>query len=449
MNISRENTSELSAILTLKIEKADYVEAVDKVLKDYRKKINMPGFRPGKSPLGLVKKQYGTAVMAEEINRIISTSVAEYTEKEELNILGEILPNEEKQAKIDWEKQEDFEFVFDIAWAPQFEVKLDKRKKYPYYLVDITDEMVDRQIKTFAQRHGKNISVETVTDEKDTLRVDISKVGETEVLNQNVSITIDLMKEEAIKAQAMEAKNGTVLTFDPMKVYDNKYEVASMLGISQEELDEVEDGATYTFTVTDVLHFQEAELTEEFFASEENMEHAHVKNLAELRAAVKDSLTKNYQQSSDYKFSIDAKNALAEKIDFNLPEEFLKRWLLETNKEMTHARLDEEFGDILKSFRWQLIRDQIAKDIEVKVEPEDVLEAAIKNTEMQFAQYGMSGMPYEFIANYAQKGLANEETRHQMMSQAFEEKVLSAIKEKVTLEEKTVSEEEFANLFKD
>ncbi|MFV0366141.1 MAG: trigger factor [Mangrovibacterium sp.] len=451
MNISRENINELSATLTLKIEKADYADAVANTLKDYRKKVNMPGFRPGKVPAGLVKKQYGTAILADEINRIISTEIPKYMEAENINLLGEPLPNEEKQAEINWESQEEFEFVFDIAWAPEFEVKIDKRKKYPYYQIDVTEEMIDKQVEAYTQRMGQNVSVE-VAAEKDTLRVDIveldaeGNVVEEGVKANNVAIAIDLMKDEAVKAQAVGAQVGAVLTFDPVKVYGNKHEVAHMLNIPQEEMDSIEEGKNYTFTVTEVLQFQAAELNDEFFASVLGPD-SDVKTVEEFRAKMKEDIAKNYDQSSEYKFLLDVKDGLVEKIGFDLPEEFLKRWLLEANKEMTHATLEESFADIIKDFRWQLIRDKVAKDAEVKLEQEDVIAVAKKVAAMQFAQYGMGSAPEDLLENYAQQMLQDEQTRSRMMNQAFEEKVLVVIKEKVAVEEKLVSEEDFAKLF--
>ncbi len=451
MNISRENINELSATLTLKIEKADYAGAVENTLKDYRKKVNMPGFRPGKVPAGLVKKQYGTAVLADEINRIISTEIPKYVEAEKINMLGDPLPNEEKQLSIDWEKQEDFEFVFDIAWAPEFEVKIDKRKKYPYYQIDVTEEMVEKQVAAYTQRMGQNVPVEVAT-EKDTLRVDIveldaaGNVVADGVNAHNVAIAIDLMKDEAVKAQAIGAKVGKVLTFDPVKVYNNKHEVAHMLNIPHAEMESVKEGTNYNFTVIEVLQYQEAELNEEFFTMVLGKD-TEVKTIEDFRAKMKADIAKNYEQSSEYKFLLDTKDILVDKVEFNLPEEFLKRWLLETNKEMTHASLEENFAGIMKDFRWQLIRDNIAKENDVKLEQEDLIAIAKKVAAMQFAQYGMGSAPDELLENYAQEMLKDEQTRSRMMNQAFEEKVLGIIKEKVQIEDKLVSEEEFEKLF--
>ncbi|MFV0290202.1 MAG: trigger factor [Mangrovibacterium sp.] len=444
MNISRENISELSATITLKIEKADYAEAVEKTLKDYRKKVNMPGFRPGNVPVGLVKKQYGVAITAEEVNRIISEEINKFVEAEKINMLGEPLPNEEKQKEISWENQEDFEFVFDIAWAPEFEVKLDKRKKYSYYQIDVSESMIDKQVSAFTQRMGSNVPVD-VAEEKDILRVDIESLT-GEPVSQNVAIAIDLMKDDSVKSKAVGSKVGDVMTFDPMKVYQNKYEVANILNVPQKEAKDLEEGVEYTFKVVQVMRFQEAELTDEFFEAVLGPD-SSVKTVAEFRAKLKSDIVTNYEQSSEYKFMLDVKEALQEKVEFNLPEEFLKRWLLVVNKNLTPASLDEQFDSILKDFRWQLIRDHVAKENEVAVEYEDVLAVARKVTVMQFFQYGMGNVSEDLLENYAVQMLQDDQTRNRMMNQAYEEKVVAVIKEKVAIEDKLLSEEEFQKLF--
>lgn len=444
MNISRENISELSATITLKIEKADYAEAVEKTLKDYRKKVNMPGFRPGNVPVGLVKKQYGVAITAEEVNRIISEEINKFVEAEKINMLGEPLPNEEKQKEISWENQEDFEFVFDIAWAPDFEVKLDKRKKYSYYQIDVSESMIDKQVSAFTQRMGSNVPVD-VAEEKDILRVDIESLT-GEPVSQNVAIAIDLMKDDSVKSKAVGSKVGDVMTFDPMKVYQNKYEVANILNVPQKEAKDLEEGVEYTFKVVQVMRFQEAELTDEFFEAVLGPD-SSVKTVAEFRAKLKSDIVTNYEQSSEYKFMLDVKEALQEKVEFNLPEEFLKRWLLVVNKNLTPASLDEQFDSILKDFRWQLIRDHVAKENEVAVEYEDVLAVARKVTVMQFFQYGMGNVSEDLLENYAVQMLQDDQTRNRMMNQAYEEKVVAVIKEKVAIEDKLLSEEEFQKLF--
>ncbi len=341
--------------------------------------------------------------------------------------------------------------MFDIAWAPEFEVKLDRRKKYPYYLIDVSEEMIDKQVESYTTRFGENKPTEKAS-ERDTLRVDIIELDAEGkelaggVSANNVAIAIDLMKDEAVKKQAVGAKVGSTLIFDPVKVYQNKHEVAHMLNVPHAEIESIEEGKNYRFTVVEVLAFEKAELNEDFFAMVLGKD-TEIKTIDAFRAQMKEDITKNYEQSSEYKFLLDVREGLVEKVEFNLPEDFLKRWILETNKEMTHATLEEQFPTIIKDFRWQLIRDKVAKDSEIKMEKADLIAQAKKVAAMQFAQYGMGSAPDDLLETYADKMLQDKETSSRMMNQVFEEKVVAIVKEKIAIEEKMVNEEEFAKLF--
>ena len=251
MNITRENIDELNAVLTISVEKNDYEATVNDVLKNYRKKANMPGFRPGMVPAGLIKKMYGKAALADEVNKIISKSLTEYLRAENLNVVGEPLPNEEKQPKIDWDNQGDFSFVYDIGMAPSFEVVLDKEITLPYYSIIADEEMVNKQVEAYAGRLGENKPADSV-EEKDTVRgtfVQLDEAGnelEGGIVAEKVVIAIDLMKDEEIKATFLGKIAGDVVVFDPVKAYDNKHEVGHMLNISHEEAENLSGNFNFT-----------------------------------------------------------------------------------------------------------------------------------------------------------------------------------------------------------
>jgi trigger factor len=236
MNITRENIDNLNAILTVSVEKNDYESNVAEVLKNYRKKANMPGFRPGMVPAGLIKKMYGKAALADEVNKLLTKSLNEYIQAENLNILGEPLPNDEKQPAIDWDTQTDYSFVYDIGMAPEINVVLDKTLSLPYYSIAADDDMVNKQLDAYAGRMGKNNVVDSV-EEKDTVRGNFVQLNEdgTEleggISAEKVVIAIDLMKDEEIKASFIGKKAGDVVVFDPLKAYENKHEVGHMLNI--------------------------------------------------------------------------------------------------------------------------------------------------------------------------------------------------------------------------
>ena len=445
MNITRENTDELNAILTILVEKSDYEATVNDVLKNYRKKANMPGFRPGMVPAGLIKKMYGKSALAEEVNKIISKSLTDYIYAEKLNVLGEPLPNEEKQLKIDWDNQSDFSFVFDIATAPEIEVVLDNNTTLPYYSIVAGEELVDKQVEAYAGRLGENKVVDSI-EEKDTARGTFVQLDETGnelaggILADKVVIAIDVMKDEEIKASFIGKKAGDVVVFDPLKAYDNKHEVGHMLNISHEEAENI--SGNFSFTIEEVLRFEKAELTPELFGKIYG-EESGITTEEEFRAKVKSEIEENFIYSSDYKFAIDSRDALIKKIQFDLPEAFLKRWIKVTNEKMTAEQIDADFDHFMLDLKWQLIKDKIVKDNELKVTEEDVHALAKEMTAMQFRQYGLGNVADEHLENYANQMMKNEEERRKVVSKAQEDVIITTIKTKVTLDIKEVSNEEF------
>ncbi len=445
MNITRENIDELNAVLTILVEKSDYEATVNDVLKNYRKKANMPGFRPGMVPAGLIKKMYGKSALAEEVNKIISKSLTDYIYAEKLNVLGEPLPNEEKQLKIDWDNQSDFSFVFDIATAPEIEVVLDNNTTLPYYSIVANEELVNKQVEAYAGRLGENKVVESI-EEKDTVRGTFVQLDETGnelvggILADKVVIAIDVMKDEEIKASFIGKKAGDVVVFDPLKAYDNKHEVGHMLNISHEEAENI--SGNFSFTIEEVLRFEKAELTPELFAKIYG-EESGITTEEEFKAKVKTEIEESFVYSSDYKFAIDSRDALVKKIQFDLPEAFLKRWIKVTNEKMTNEQIDADFDHFMLDLKWQLIKDKIVKDNELKVTEEDVHALAKEMAAMQFRQYGLGNVADEHLENYANQMMKSEEERRKVVSKAQEDVIITTIKTKVALDIKEVSNEEF------
>lgn len=445
MNISRENIDELNAILTISVEKSDYEATVNDVLKNYRKKANMPGFRPGMVPAGLIKKMHGRAALAEEVNKILSNSLNNYIQSENLNILGEPLPNEEKQEVIDWENQADFNFVFDIALAPSFEVKLDKDITIPYYTIIADDEMVGKQVDAYATRVGENKPVESA-EEKDTVRgnfVQLDEAGnvlEGGITAEKVVIALDVMKDEEIKASFIGKKAGDLVVFDPVKAYDNKHEVGHMLNISHEEA----EGLTgnFNFTIEEILRFEKAELNQDLFTKTYG-EESGITTEEEFKAKVKSELEENFTYSSNYKFFIDSSATLKDSIQFDLPKAFLKRWIKATNKEMTEEQIDGDFENFMLDLKWQLIKGKIVRDNDLKITEADVRALAKEMALVQFRQYGLSNVSEEHLENYADHMLKNEEERRKLVSKKQDDVILFTIKDKVTLDMKEITYDEF------
>ncbi|MCD6354932.1 MAG: trigger factor [Prolixibacteraceae bacterium] len=450
MNITRENIDDVNAVLKVLIEKSDYEKTVAGQLKEYRQKASIPGFRPGKAPAGLIKRKFGTAILVEEVNKLLSQNLSKYLVEEKLPVLGEPLPNEEQQKKIDWESDEDFEFAFDIALAPEVKVHLDKRNKFDYFKIAVSEEMIDEQVENITSQLGKNIPAEAIVDNS-TVRgnfVEIDENGEAieeGIHPEGVLIAIDKIKDEAIKKEFIGKKTGDTVIFDPVTAFENRHEVGHMLNISHEEADKLD--SVFKFTITELLQFEKAELNEELFKKVYG-EETEIKTIEDFRNKIKEETAANFIYSSEQKFAIDTRDTLVKKTDFELPEKFLKRWLKVANKEMTEEQIEEQFDGFLKDLHWQLIKDTLIKENDLSVTPEETREFANQLARAQYNQYGYYDVPDEQIESFAKIILEKPEEVERIHTKLYEDKIIGVVKEKVTLQEKEVSQEEFNKMMK-
>ena len=448
MNISRENINDVNAVLKVLIEKADYEKPVEDTLKDYRKKATVPGFRPGKVPAGLIKKRFGKAALVEEVNKQLSHNLSKYIVEEKLQILGEPLPNNEQQKDIDWDSDENFEFIFDIALAPKVDVTLDKEMELPYYTIKVSDEMIDKQVERIKTQLGENVEAEEV-NEKGLVRGDFEQLDENgEVVPDGIQpkgvlLSIDLIKDEEIKKEFIGKKKEDVLVFDPVKAYNNRHEVGHMLNISHEQADELD--STFRFTIKEVLKFKEAELNEELYKKIYG-EDTEIKTEEDLRAKVKEEIAENLIYSSEHKFTLDTRDNLIEKSNIELPADFLKRWLIEVNNNLTEEQVENEFDGFLKDLKWQLITDNIKKENELKVDEKEALDFSKQMARAQYGQYGIYDVPEEQLESYAKMILEKPEEKENIYKKLLEDKVVAVVKEKVTINNKEVTEEEFREM---
>lgn len=448
MNINLENIDKVNGIINITIEKADYEKQVADVLKDYRQKASIPGFRPGKAPAGLIQKRFGTAVLLEEVNKLLSHNLSKYMIDEKLPVLGEPLPNEDKQKAIDWEKDETFEFAFDVALAPEIKVTLDEENAYDYYKITVSDEMIQQQEDMAASQLGQNVPVVEAKDNS-TVRgnfVQLDAEGneaEEGIAPDGVLLAVDRIKDEEIKNSFVGCKKDDIIVFDPVKAFENKTEVAHMLNIKPEEAETLE--GEFRFTVTEILQFEKAELNEELFKKLYG-EDTEVKTIEDFRARIKEEIAGNLVYSSEHKFALDTRNALLEKTEMELPEAFLKRWLLTVNKELTEEQLEKDFANIILDFKWQLIKDEIAKENEIKVSEEEAKDFAKKMALAQYQQYGIHDVPEDQLESFAKMMLEKPEEKERIYKKLHEDKVVAAVKEKATLTEKEISQEDFTKL---
>ena len=437
-------------MLTVKLEKADYQEKVDKSLKTFRQKAQIPGFRKGMVPMSLVKKMYGKSVVAEEVNKLLSEKVYDYIKSNNINMLGEPMPNEEKQQVIDFDTMDDFEFVFDIALAPEFKAEVSSSDKVDYYTIEVTDAMVDNQVKAYTQRNGKYEQVAAYED-NDMLKgliAELDENGNTKeggIQVEGAVLMPSYMKNDEQKAIFANAKVNDVLVFNPNTAYDgHAAEIASLLKIEKEAAAEVK--SDFSFQVEEITRFVSGELNQEIF--DQVFGEGVVKTEEEFRAKIKESIAEQLVADSDYKFLIDARKMLMEKVGkLEFPDALLKRVMLLNNREKGEEFVAENYDKSIEELTWHLIKEQLVKDNEIKVEQEDVIKMAKEATKGQFAQYGMMTVPEDILENYAQEMLKKKENVDGLVGRVVEAKLATALKAKVTLNNKTVPMEEFNKMF--
>ena len=450
MNISRENIDAVNAILKVDIQKADYEKTVADQLKEYRQKAAIPGFRPGKAPAGLINRKYRIPVLVEEVNKILSKNLSEYLVGEKLNILGEPLPNEEQQKSINWETDENFEFAFDIAMAPEINVVLDNKTEIKYYKIAVSEKMIDEQVEMAQSQLGQNLPDDEIK-EKSSVRgnfVQLDENGnETEngIKAENVLIAIDMIKDDEIKNSFIGKKKDDVVVFDPAKAFENRHELKHMLKIKQEEADVL--NSNFSFTITEILKFEKAELDEDLFKKLYG-EETEIKTTEDFRNRIKEEIEANLVYSSNHKFAIDAHDKLIGQNNLELPEAFLKRWLIAINKELTVEQIENEFDAFISDLKWQLIKDVLIKENDLKVTAEEVQAFAIQMARSQYNQYGIFDIPDEQLESFAKMILEKQEETERIYKKLFEDKVINVVKEKVTVAETEVSQEEFNELMK-
>jgi trigger factor len=444
MNIIKENIDDLNALLKIEIKKADYEENVEKALKDYRKKANIKGFRPGMVPIGLVKKMYGKPVLLDEVNKLISESIHKYLHDEKLEILGDPLPKEDDQELINFDTKEDFTFTFELGLTPQFEIKISKKNKVNYYQITVDEKMKNDYISNYTRRFGEFKRSEK-SEEKDMLKGDIAELDASEegLKAENTTLSIDIMKDEKIKKLFIGRKIGDEIDFDLRKALPNDFEIAGILNKKKEEVADV--NGKFRFIIKEINRFEPAEIGQELF----NKVYGEgiVNSEDEFMTRVGDEIISNLKRESDYKVNLDIKKLVIEKTDFSLPEAFLKKWLLKVNEKTTEEQIEKEFESFRGDLKWQLIRNKVAKENEIKISEEELVAEAANITRYQFQQYGLFYATDEQIGNYAKEMLKREEDAKRIAEKILEEKAIEILKEVVKLEEKKISADDFNKLF--
>ena len=451
MNIKFESADKINGLMTIAIEKADYQEAVDKKLKDYRKKAQVPGFRPGMVPMGLIKKQYGTAVKVDEVNRILGEKLYEYIRENKIQMLGEPLPNEEKQQPQDLEGDGPFEFVFDIAVAPEFKVALNGKDKIDYYTIKVDDKLIDDQVQMYASQAGEFVEAQEWSG-NDTLKGDLRQLDaegntlEGGITTEGGMIMPSYIKGEDEKKKFEGCKPGDIIVFNPKKAYpDNDAEVAALLKTDKEAIKDMD--ADFSFQVTEIRHFQPAAVDAKLF---ERVFGEGVKDEADFRQRIADSLKGQLVANSDYKFLLDVRKHAEKKVgDLQFPEAILKRVMLNNNKDKGAEFVEKNFKASIDELKWHLIKEQLVSAAGIKVEDDDLKNVAKDAILAQFAQYGMTNVPEDVLENYAAEQLKKRENIENFVDRAVDVKLTAALKGTVKLNEKEVTLDEFNKMMQE
>jgi trigger factor len=445
MKITFDCPDKINGFLTMTIEPADYQEKVEKTLKDYRKKAQVPGFRPGMVPMGMIKKQYGTAVKVDEVNRLMGEKLYEYVRENKIQMLGEPLPSDKQQPQ-DFEKDGEMTFVFDIAVAPEFKVALSGKDKVDYYTIAVDDKLIDQQVQMYASQGGEFVKAEVFSG-NDTITGDLrqlDKKGNTlegGITTEGGMIMPAYIKEDKQKKLFDGCKPGDIITFNPKKAYpDNDAEVAALLKVKKEEVANVD--SDFSFQVTEIRHFQPAEVNQALF--DRVFGEGNVKDEKAFREKIAEQLKAQFVGSSDYKFMLDVRAHLEKKVGkLEFPEALLKRVMLQNNKDKGADFVEQNFEGSIKELAWRLIKEQIVTAQEIKIEDEDVKRVAKEAIRAQFAQYGMANMPEDVLENYAEEQLKKRENIDNFVDRAVDLKLTEKLKTVVKLDEKTVTLDEF------
>ena len=453
MNISFENPDKVSGKLTLTIEKEDYQGEVDKTLKNYRKKANVPGFRVGQAPMGLIKRQFGASVKADTLNKIIGEKINGYIKDNDLNMLGEPMPNE-KQEPQDLATDGPFTFIFDIALAPEFNIELNADDTIDYYDIDVDDKLVSQQVEMFQSRNGHYDKVEEYDGSKnDMLKGDIRELdADGNAKEDGIVVEAAVLMPEYIKVEDQKklfdgAKLGSVITFNPKKAYpESNTEITSLLKIDKEKAETLT--SDFTFLVTEITRYAKAEVNQELFDSIYG--EGNVKDEADFRQKIQEGIKAQLVNDTDYKFLLDVRAYAENKVgELTFPDALLKRIMVNNNKEKGEDFVNEHYDASVKELKWSLIKNQLVKAAGFKVEDADIKAVAIEAARMQFAQYGMSNVPEEFLEKYANDMLKDNKYIDNLVERAIDVKLTDSLKKVVKLNKKTVSLDDFNKMMQE
>ncbi len=445
MKVSFENPDKINGLMTITVEEEDYKNDVEKALKDYRKRANVPGFRPGQVPMGLIKRQFGTSAKMDAVNKLVGAELQKYITDNKIPMLGEPMASE-KQEPQDLEQAGPYTFMFDIAVAPEFSIELTDKDTVDYYDITIDDALIDRQVEMFTSRTGKYVDVESYED-GDMLRGDLRELdAEGNTLEGGLTVESALImpsyiKDDEQKALFAGAKVGDVLTINPRKAYaESDTELSALLKIEKEQL--AEHTGDFSYQVTSLQRYQKHAVDQELF--DQTFGEGVVSSEEEFRSKISEGLKTQLTTDADYKFLLDVRKYAEDKVgQLTYPDTLLKRIMKQNNQDKDQEFIDKNYEPSIKELTWSLIRNKLTEQAQVKIGDEDVKEAAREAARAQFAQYGMNNIPQEYIDNYADELLKKQETVQNFVDRAIDVKLVAALKNVVKLNKKDISLDDY------
>lgn len=444
MNITKQNIDELNAVVKVKVGPEDYQLKVDSALKDYQKKVNMPGFRPGKVPVGIVKKMYGKSILAEEINKLLSDSLYKYISENKIEVLGNPLPKNEADKKIDWDNQKEFEFSYDLGLAPKFNIELSAKDKFNYSIVKVDDSLIDKQIKEICARYG-SITTTDISNEKDFLFGDLVELdSEGNVLQGGIfkssTLFIERIKDSETKGKLIGIKPEDKVVVESSKLSENATDLAAMLGIDKAKAENLK--SKFQFTLKKISKLIPAQVNQELF--DKIYGQGIITSEEGFKSKIKEELEQMLSNDSERRLYNDIVEALMAKAKFSMPDEFLKRWLMAVNeKPLTYEEISKEYNSYSNGLKWQLIENKLIKENNIKVTKEEA-EGHLKSTIVSnYQKYGIPVPADSDIQNIVNKSLSNEEESKKLFDKLYGQRVMDLFKSKFTIERKEISYEEF------
>ena len=451
MKVTFENPDKVNGLMTITVEEADFKENVEKTLKNYRKKANIPGFRPGQVPMGMIRRQVGTSVKVDEINKLVGQEIYKYVQENKIQMLGDPLPSD-KQQPVDVEKDAPYTFVFDIAVAPEFEIKLNGHDKVDYYTIKVDDKLIDQQVEMYASRSGHYDKVEKYED-NDMLKGDLRELdADGNTKEGGITVEAAIMLPNYIKVDDQKklfegCKLGDIITFNPKKAYpENNGEISSLLKISREEAENIT--ADFSFQITEISRYVKADVNQELF--DQVFGKDVVKDEKEFRERIAEGLKAQFAVDSDFRFIFDLRAHCEKKVGrLTYPDALLKRIMLQNNKDKGEEFVEKNYDLSVKELTWHLIKEQLVRDNNIKVEDADIKEAAKEAARAQFAQYGMNNVPDEYLENYANDMLKKKEYVDNLVDRSIDRKLTEVMKGVVKLNPKEVTLDEFNKMMEE